>query len=221
MLNMLEQQDARVRVIRNTNNIGLTASLNRGLTEARGKYIARLDSDDIATPNRIEQQLTFLRSHPKYPLIGSFAFLINGDDEIIGEKTSFTSPKDIQKHLLSFNFFTHSSFFFRKNAILKVGGYTETMKHTQDYDLLFKLAAHYPLAILNEYLTFYRITPNNISEAHYKRQEYYAVHARLRALFRYGFGKIHIYQVILPILSFLILPTSAKKFLITFSQRFL
>lgn len=221
MLEHLSRQDTRIRLLRNTKNIGLTRSLNRGLQEARGHYLARIDSDDLSAPNRLERQLTFMEQHPDHALIGSWAYIINQDDEIIEEKKFFVSSEDIQKHILSFNFFTHSSLFFRTDIVQRAGGYTPAIEHAQDYDLILKFASNHKLANIDEFLCFYRITPKSISESRYKKQEYFAVSARLRALFQYGFKKRYAYQAALPILSFCLLPSAIKKRLISLSKTLL
>lgn len=217
LLNNYVLEDTRVRLITNENNLGLTASLNLGVQHANGKYIARIDSNDIAHPTRLAKQLDFMEKHPAYALCGSWAYLINEDDEIVGKKELFTSYEAIRKHILNFNIFTHSSLFFKKDTIVNKGGYTPTMKKAQDYDLILKLAAKHPIANLSELLCFYRISPKSISEAQYKKQESFAVKARLRAITHYGYGIHEVFKIILPLLSLFLIPTALKKYLISFS----
>ncbi len=63
--------DARLRVIRNEEQLGLAGSLNRGLDETRGTYVARLDADDVAMPRRLERQLARIRMSPRVGVVGS------------------------------------------------------------------------------------------------------------------------------------------------------
>jgi glycosyltransferase involved in cell wall biosynthesis len=74
--------DRRIVIVENENNLGIVASRNRGLALAKGKYIAVLDSDDIALPNRLEKQVAFLEANPAYGICGSYYHVING----IGKK---------------------------------------------------------------------------------------------------------------------------------------
>jgi glycosyltransferase involved in cell wall biosynthesis len=75
--------DPRIRLIKNKKNIGITRSLNKGLKLARGEYIARMDDDDIAFPERLEKQVRFLNEHVNVGLVGGSDITINGvGDEI-------------------------------------------------------------------------------------------------------------------------------------------
>ena len=65
-------QDERVKVIRNPQNLGITKSLNVALSHAKGRYIARMDSDDICLPKRLEKQLAFMESHPEVIVCGTW-----------------------------------------------------------------------------------------------------------------------------------------------------
>lgn len=206
--------DNRIRLVINDKNLGLTASLNRGLKLASGKYIARIDSDDIAYPERLEKQHSFLEEHPSYVLCGSWSYLINEDDEIIGQKRFHTTYREIRKNILSFNFFTHSSLFFRTETVRKHGGYTPKMERAQDYDLVLKLVPKHPIANIPEFLCFYRISKKSISEAQYKSQEGYAVLARLRALTRYGLPLFTVIKTLPALFSFLFIPSKIKKYII-------
>ena len=63
-------KDARIIVLQNTKNIGLTKSLNLGIAKAKGKYIARMDADDISMPKRLEKQFDFMEEHPEFAFVG-------------------------------------------------------------------------------------------------------------------------------------------------------
>src|SRR5690349_12551287 len=69
--------DGRVRLIRNPSNLGLTRSLNVGLGAARGTFVARMDADDVALPQRLARQVQFLRTHPKVGIVGCSRTLID------------------------------------------------------------------------------------------------------------------------------------------------
>lgn len=208
--------DSRIRLIHNAQNKGLTITLNQGIQSAEGKYIARIDSNDIAHPDRLLKQFTFMENHPDHTLIGSWSYLINEDDEIIGKKQFYTNYTQIRSNILRFNFFTHSSLFFRTDAVKAVGGYSSGAKKAQDYDLILKLASTTPIANVKEFLCFYRISPQGISESQYKKQEYFAVRARLKAIFSYGYSPLEIRHILIPLFSFLFIPTIIKKLLIRF-----
>jgi glycosyltransferase involved in cell wall biosynthesis len=73
-------KDDRIRLIKNEKNIGLSASLNKGLNLALGKYIARMDQDDISLPNRLEKQIEYFKEHNDICVLGSWFKVISGDD---------------------------------------------------------------------------------------------------------------------------------------------
>ena len=132
--------DSRIRLIRNKTNKGLAASLNRCLELATGDYIARMDSDDISTLDRLEKEVVFLDNNKKYDWTGTNAFLIN-DNGIWGERVMIEIPK--KKDLLFTSPFIHPSVMIRREVILSVGGYRVSRETTraEDYDLWLRLYA--------------------------------------------------------------------------------
>jgi glycosyltransferase involved in cell wall biosynthesis len=97
-----EQFPTRIKLIRTKKNLncGGDTCANYGISKAIGKYIARMDADDIAVPNRIEKQVAYLESHPGVTLVGSQAYVINGKGETIGEKMNQPATLILKKHIL-------------------------------------------------------------------------------------------------------------------------
>lgn len=218
VLSQFEKQDNRIKVYNNPTNIGLTKSLNKALILATGTYIARIDSDDVADPQRLEKQLQFMEKNPAYALCGSWARLIDQDGTVLGEKKSLTDYESIKKRLVFFNFFTHSSLFFRKDTITNMGSYNENLKKAQDYDLLLKVSAKYPVAIIPEFLCSNRLHQESISSRSKKKQERCALIARWNAVWRYGYPKIDVLKIIPAILYFLFVPHFIQKKIFKFIQ---
>lgn len=139
---LLEEKinDKRIRIIRNIKNIGLTKSLNLGLLNAKGKYIARMDDDDISYRERLEVELDFLGKHKKYSAVFTGADIIDSKDNKIGINSRNINDKDIIRYLIyKGNFLVHSTAFFNKESILKIGGYDENLLYAQDYELWVRL----------------------------------------------------------------------------------
>jgi glycosyltransferase involved in cell wall biosynthesis len=130
------KQDKRIVLVKNKKNIGLTKSLNKGIKIARGKYIARQDSDDISLPERLEKQYQFLEKNKDVFLCGTDLLYINEDSRIIieGSKIPF-GTKTIQKKLRQGNCFIHTSIMFRNQNTF----YREKFVYSQDYDLYLNL----------------------------------------------------------------------------------
>jgi glycosyltransferase involved in cell wall biosynthesis len=180
-------KDTRVRIITNETNIGLTRSLNLALKQARGEYIARMDADDIALPNRLERQIAFLKSHPDISIVGTAYEWIDKDGNVIGKPKMITGADAIHRALPRTNPLLHSSVMIRRSALDQVGGYNETMKRAQDYDLWLRLSRTCKFENLSEVLMQKRVTRNIISFKNEREQIRFALLARLNALKRGDF----------------------------------
>ncbi len=156
--------DPRVRVYHQEDQ-GLAAALNRGISLARGRYIARQDHDDFAAPTRISKQVAFLDSHPDYALVGTRAE-IWVDDKPSGRFHDHPTDDQILRFDLLFNNpFVHSSVMMRKSALDHVGAYTTdpARQPPEDYELWSRIARQYRVANLPERLTVYREVPGSMS----------------------------------------------------------
>ena len=159
--------DPRIRLLINDMNRGQTYSINRGLKEAKGKYIARIDSDDIALPNRIIKQVEYMESHQNCVLCGSWVRTINDDDEL-GYIIKCCEHNDAIK--LSMNLycpFFHPAVMIRKEALENNNlFYDGDIKIAEDYDLWARLLDYGEGYNIQEVLTYYRQGDNNDSKKH-------------------------------------------------------
>jgi len=170
--------DPRLIVITNTENIGLTKSLNKAFQIATGQFVARQDADDISHPDRLTNQIAFLDNHLDYALVGTHAVLI---DEYGKQIDTIEVPSDCQaiaSTLLTNNAFIHGSIMARKSAVVALGGYRENFRYTQDYDLWLRMSEYHTLANLPETLYSLRRLSNSISMIHFDRQLAFAFLAR-------------------------------------------
>ncbi len=149
--------DARIRVITNQPNQGMGQSLARGVQEARAPWIARMDADDVALPQRLEHQMLYLDHNPDTAVLGGWALEIDEHDQITGERRVPTDHQTIRR-LIWTNPFLHPTVVFNREKILAVGSYA-AYRYLDDYDLWFRCArAGYRFANLPEPLIHYRIT---------------------------------------------------------------
>lgn len=155
-------KDERIRVF-NQENRGLTFSLNRCLSLARGEYIARMDGDDISMPERFSREISFLEEKPSIGLVGTFAYRIDTQGRKIGLSTYKTEPKEIRENLWIDCPFCHTSVMFRKSCIDKIGGYRERVGPAEDLDLWFRITEHFDGANIPEALHSFRIDPSGIT----------------------------------------------------------
>lgn len=182
ILEELAAQDNRIRVLTNSTNLGLTKSLNIALGQAQGNFVARMDADDIALPNRLEKQATFLNVHPEVGIVGTWYQFINDEGILLEEKQPPTDDTPLHRALIRFNPFLHSSTMIRKALLDRVDGYDESYKRAQDYDLWMRCASHTRFANLPEVLMQKRFTKGMVSYTREKEQIRSALRVRLAAL---------------------------------------
>jgi glycosyltransferase involved in cell wall biosynthesis len=158
--------DPRVRVYHQEDQ-GLAAALNRGISLARGRYIARQDHDDWALPTRIAQQVAFLDANPHHALVGTRAEIWVGDSPTGRFHDHPTEDAELRFAILSNNYMVHSSVMMRKAALDEVGGYTTdpSRQPPEDYELWSRIARRFRIANLPERLTIYRELPTSMSRA--------------------------------------------------------
>src|SRR5262249_42473505 len=110
------QGDRRIRPLQNKENIGLTRSLNLRFEVAKGRYIARMDADDIADPQRLEKQAEFLREEPGVGIVGSARLLIDAEGARVGQAPVMTDNLGIRWKCLLGNPFAHPTVMLRRDV---------------------------------------------------------------------------------------------------------
>jgi glycosyltransferase involved in cell wall biosynthesis len=136
---ILSYDDSRIKYFKNDTNLGLAASLNRGLQLAKGELIVRQDADDISLSQRIEKQVEFFKSNPEISCLGSSVELVNPLCKHIEYWIAPCGEKNIHKFFCFDNALAHSSVCFRKDTILSLGGYNTDYQFCQDFDLWLRL----------------------------------------------------------------------------------
>ena len=144
--------DPRIRLIRSDRNRGLAASLNCGLEAARAAIVARQDADDVSHPRRLEAQLTFLDANPDVALVGTQAWLIDESGRCRGSLEHARDHQCLLWELTFDNAFVHTSVAFRRDVVVRAGGYDGAWAYNQDYDLWLRLSRTTRLANLPERL---------------------------------------------------------------------
>lgn len=160
--------DVRVKVIEKPIKTGLTNSLNHGLKIAKGKYIARMDGDDISLPNRFSKQISFLEANQEVILCGSW-FNIMGSDRIVKVPEKHDQ---IKLAFLKGNCIAHPSVMMRKKALDAFSVvYDGSKEPAEDYDLWVRLMSKGRLHNLQEVLLNYRVHSEQVTKKHSKEQE--------------------------------------------------
>lgn len=172
--------DPRIRVHPQA-RAGLVASLNRGCRESRAPYIARMDADDIAFPERLARQVEFLDRHPGVAVVGSAVVRIDASGRPIKRNVCPTSHREIVEALREYTCFTHPSVMLRAEALAAAGGYRPAYGPAEDYDLWLRLSERYELANLPDPLLYYRVYPDQLSVRQLDQQILSVVGARAAA----------------------------------------
>ncbi|MEM4406818.1 MAG: glycosyltransferase [Candidatus Methanomethylicaceae archaeon] len=162
--------DHRIILLRNSNNIGLTQSLNRAIEVSKGEYIARQDADDISVSSRLEKQVQFLGENPDVGVVGTWVAYVDEKGKITGYWRPPTSPEVIKWNLLFGTCVAHPSVIMRKQLILKER-YNPTYRYAQDYDLWLRLSKKTKIANIPEILYMRRVHPRTISLMHGQEQK--------------------------------------------------
>lgn len=160
--------DPRIVVI-NQFNAGLTKSLNKGIDLARGKYIARMDSDDISLPERLKKQVDFMETNAEVGVCGTWVSAFKPDCSVVWRYP--VEPEIIRSFLLFWVPLAHPSVIFRRSLLVeKKLFYSEEFIYAQDYEFWHRCAENSPLANLPEVLLKYRLSSESVSSKSNKQQ---------------------------------------------------
>ena len=193
VLTEYEQNDSRIVIINNIENIGLTKSLNKALSIARGDIIARMDADDISFPKRFETQLKYLDNHPDVCGVGSWTISINEDGEQIGSVGKYESdPSWVRAQFLQNSQVAHPSAMFRKKVKDYVVRYDESVRYAQDYSLWVSMLPYGEVTNIAVVLFSYRHNEQQITSTKKDEQQKCAGIAQRKAfeLFNFSFSDI-------------------------------
>ncbi len=185
ILNRYAKADARVKVIRNGSNLGLTKSLNVGLETAKGEFIARMDADDASYPNRLSLQLEAMQSDPELIILGAGCEIVGEKDHRFGRSSEALSSAQILWHLCLAPVCYHPTYFFRR--VLSDGQpvrYDTTFDTAQDYDLWSRLSEQGPTQVTDAVVLKYRRHAEGISVKKRTRQRQNARNVSLRHMQR-------------------------------------
>lgn len=176
--------DPRLRVERNPSNLGIPATRNRGLELARGEYIALLDSDDHAYPERLARQVRYLDAHPDITQVGSWCSFMDAGGKMLGKvRRQPTRSDDIHAHML-FHCPLVNRTVMARTAVLREAGYDTDYPRCQDYDMHARLIANgHALANLPEILVCGREHPGRFTgqTSGIGRERKMAIYARMLA----------------------------------------
>lgn len=167
---ILSYTDKRIKYIKNKENIGLIKTLNKGLLYSKGEYIARMDSDDIALPERFKKQVEFMNENLNVGVCGTWLKTF-GDDLNTRIKKYPSTSEEIKLEMLFSCPIAHPTAFIRKNLFVKYNlFYSEDYVHAEDYELWSRANKYFNFANIPESLVQYRCHKSQISQVFLKQQ---------------------------------------------------
>jgi glycosyltransferase involved in cell wall biosynthesis len=191
---ILSYKDERIIYLKNEQNKGVSFSANLGLNTAKGKYIVRIDSDDVAMENRLEIQYKFLEENPEYQLCGTRITKAKGKASARTQNFEYQKTKMI----LRGNGIVQPTVMFNREFFIKNNLYYKEIPYGEDWDLWCRLCMVGKFVILPEKLLYYRIHENQVNKIYENRY--------------YEFGKAH-FKTVLQSLGFQINPQNEELLL--------
>jgi glycosyltransferase involved in cell wall biosynthesis len=184
------QFPGKIKTIRLEENLnkGGDAAANVGVRLAHGQFIARMDADDIAVLTRLEKQVRFLQKHPEVSLVGSCAYIIDKQGQVVGEKKVPKKHKDIYKEYFVFHPIIHPTVMIRREVLTGKSLYKIDYESNNDYLTFFRMISEgMRFANLPEKLVYYRIHGKNDSLMNIKRTFVNTLRIRCQAVTKFGY----------------------------------
>lgn len=166
LLDSFALHDNRIRVFHNQVNLGLPASLNKAINQAQGKYIARMDADDVSLSNRFQFQYDFLEKNLEYGICGTYARQLDENSKV-GKKIRLAQTNDeLKARLLFYSPFMHPAIMVRKGLLFRLK-YDENFRVAQDVELWLRMSRETKFYNIPKILLYYRVhSSNSIKREH-------------------------------------------------------
>jgi glycosyltransferase involved in cell wall biosynthesis len=182
--NLIAKSDHRITVLHNEENLKISKTLNRAIKDSHGKYLARIDADDVRILDGIEKQVEFMEKSPGVIVVGGNTEICDVDMRTLNVRKYNTTDESIRRKLFRYSPYTHGSILMR-SSMLPEDPYE--LDWAEDYDLYFRLATIGKLACLEDVVYRLRVHPNSISRSKTIYQEKLTLYIRMKAVFEYGY----------------------------------
>lgn len=157
LLKSWSAKDERIKLITNKNNLGLSASLNKGIKAAQGVYIARMDADDWAFEQRLATQVDFLDQHSQVDILGTAVIHVSEEGETIGAAVLPRSHKEIVDRVFKKPLVYHPTVMVRSKVYKTYGLYDTEIRWAEDADLWYRIYDKVGFHNLEEPLLYYTV----------------------------------------------------------------
>ena len=164
IINDYTKNDSRIKIIHNEKSVGQAFARNTAVKNSSGDFLAILDADDIAMPDRITEQVHFLENNPNVSAIGGHAEIIDDNGKSLGIKRKALNIDAIRFSLLLQNQFIHSTMMIRRGVFNKFGGYDNNFIYAEDYDLWSKIIEKNIVLNIDKVVSKFRIQPGSVTK---------------------------------------------------------
>lgn len=221
ILKRFARKDPRITVITHKESKGIGASLNLSLTKIKGKFIARMDGDDVSLPNRLDVQVAFLQNNPRIVAVGGQAEMIDGEGEIFAYKHFPTDPQKLREMIMWMVPIQHPIMMTRASAYKKCR-YDESYQTAEDVELFMQLLQYGEFGNVPEVVYQYRKADTSNGYHNLKQTFYLTLLGRWQGITKHGY-RPSITGVILTLIQLLIVSVLPAKVIVRLyeSRRFL
>lgn len=183
----LAKNDKRIRVFRNSNNLQIARTLNKGVGYCKSELIARMDADDESLPDRLQMQYQYMMKHPKVGIAGANISITDQNGHIFSSRSYPTSSSQLKKMVFRYSPFAHPTVMFRKKIFLDCNGFDPNKVPCEDIDLWLKMGRICEFGSIDKTLLKYRISPASNSNFNLFRVEWITFKIRVEAIFKYRY----------------------------------
>ncbi|MFT6069520.1 MAG: glycosyltransferase involved in cell wall biosynthesis [Bacteriovoracaceae bacterium] len=162
-------KDPRIKIFKNKSNLKIVKSLNLGISKASGKFVARMDADDISHEDRVKKQVRFLQDNEEIDILGTNIWIIDENSQSQGKLLEYPTSPEVNKLLLAkYCVLAHPTVMFRKKIIEENAElYSADFPCAEDYELWLRLSKKYKISNLKEFLLWYRVHPFSLTQNNY------------------------------------------------------
>lgn len=177
------KKDKRIIPIKNKINLGVSLTSNIAISQSKGKFLARMDADDISVPDRLYKQITFLKNNPNTVIVGGQCTIIDENNQIVGLKKFPTTQTQIE-NMIFWAVPIQQGFMMINRSLLpkKFVWYSPSKFSAEEIDLYFNLKKYGQFANLPDNLYFYRQVFTGLSHQNPKKTFWITLQSRLKAI---------------------------------------
>lgn len=177
-----------IRIFRNKTNRGISETVKKAISKAKGTYLARMDADDIALPQRLEKQVAYLEKHPETVAVGGQCLLIDKNNTVTGKKTFPQNFEEIYRYSFQFVPVQQPTLMIAKDRLPKdFVYYVDGMNTAEEVELFFKLFQYGKVENLGDVVLKYRLHDKNTSFLNIRQTFLLTLISRLKATYKYGY----------------------------------